>query len=154
MLNIRKIFLSLCLSFLATGAMGQELVNPPPAPPKKPSATVHINETQYALILGGSSGTGVLTFQNKDYPFKLSGMTLGANVGIVKTSATGEVFDLVDISKFPGTYSRIESGITLGLGVAGTVLKNENGVLMNLTSTVEGIQINLSGGGVKVEFER
>ena len=44
--------------------------------PKKPSGTVSINETQFALIVGGSTGGGVLTYQGKKYPFKISGMSL------------------------------------------------------------------------------
>ena len=122
--------------------------------PKAPSGTVSINETQFALIVGGSTGGGVLTYQGKQYPFKIEGMSLGANVGISKLSASGEVYDLTDLSKFPGTFSKLESSITLGGGVGGTVLKNQNGVIMRLTSTSEGLQLNLSASGVTVKFDK
>lgn len=121
--------------------------------PKKPSATVRIDETQFALIFGGSAGKGVLTYQGKEYPFKIGGLSLGVNIGISKVSATGEVYDLNDISQFPGIFTKVESGITLGGGVGGTILKNENGVIMRLSSTSEGIQLNLSTSGVRVKFE-
>ncbi len=122
--------------------------------PKKPSGTVSINETQFALIIGGSTGGGVLTYQGKKYPFKIGGMSLGANVGVSKLSASGEVYDLSNISKFPGTFTKLESSITLGGGVGGTVLKNENGVIMRLTSTSEGLQLNLSASGVTVKLDK
>ena len=154
MLQIRRILISFALALIATGASAQEAGSIPPPPPKKAVATVSISETQYALILGGSSGTGILTYKNKDYPFKLSGLSLGANIGVSKMSAKGEVFDMPDISKFTGTYSNMESGITLGVGGAGSVLKNEHGVMMNLTSSTEGVQLNLSAGGVKVEWAK
>lgn len=121
--------------------------------PKKPSATVSIDETQFALIFGGSTGKGVLTYQGKDYPFKIGGLSLGANIGISKVSANGEVYDLNDISQFPGIFTKVEGGITLGGGVGGTILKNENGVIMRLSSTSEGLQLNLSTSGVNVKFE-
>ena len=149
MMSIRKIvsFLILSLGMLSFGVSAADA-------PKVPSGTVSINETQFALIVGGSTGGGVLTYQGKQHPFKISGMSLGANVGISKLSATGDVYDLTDLSKFPGTFTKLESSITLGGGVGGTILKNENGVIMRLTSTSEGIQLNLSASGVTVKFDK
>lgn len=149
MINIRKVLsaLVLGLSILSFGVSASDA-------PKKPSGTVSINETQFALILGGSTGGGVLTYQGKKYPFKIGGMSLGANVGVSKLSATGEVYDLKDPSKFPGTFTKLESSITLGGGVGGTILRNENGVIMRLTSTSEGLQFNLSASGVTVRFDK
>ncbi len=149
MINIRKV-LSLLILGLAIFSFGVSAADAP----KKPSGTVSINETQFALIIGGSTGGGVLTYQGKKYPFKIGGMSLGANVGASKLAASGEVYDLTDVSKFPGTFTKLESSITLGGGVGGTVLKNENGVIMRLTSTSEGLQLNLSASGVTVKFDK
>src|SRR5574343_590820 len=144
--SIRKFFSVLLLgfAFLASAAYAADT-------PKQPAGTVNITETQFALIVGGSRGSGVLTYQGKTYPFKISGMSVGANVGISKVSLAGEVYDMSDISKFSGTFTKLESSITLGGGVGGTVLKNQNGVIMRLTSTSEGVQLNLSSSGVTVK---
>jgi len=149
MTSIRKIlsFLILGLAIFSFGASAADA-------PKKPSGTVSINETQFALIIGGTTGGGVLTYQGKQYPFKLSGMSLGANVGVSKLSASGEVYDLSDISKFSGTFTKLESSITLGGGVGGTILRNENGVIMRLSSTSQGLQLNLSASGVTVKLDK
>lgn len=121
---------------------------------KKPSGTVTIDETQFAFILGGSAGGGVLTFQGKQYPFKIGGLTAGVNVGISKMSAAGEVYDLKDIAKFPGTYTKLDVGIALGGGVGGLQLKNENGVIMRLESRTQGLQLNVgSASGIKVTMK-
>ena len=149
MTSFRK-FLSLLILGLAVFSFGAGAADVP----KKPSGTVSINETQFALIIGGSTGGGVLTYQGKKYPFKIGGMSLGANVGASKLAATGEVYDLTDVSKFPGTFTKLESSITLGGGVGGTILKNENGVIMRLTSTSEGLQFNLSASGVTVKLDK
>jgi len=149
MTSFRK-FLSLLILGLAVFSFGAGAADAP----KKPSGTVSINETQFALIIGGSTGGGVLTYQGKKYPFKIGGMSLGANVGASKLAATGEVYDLTDVSKFPGTFTKLESSITLGGGVGGTILKNENGVIMRLTSTSEGLQFNLSASGVTVKLDK
>ncbi len=149
MFNIRKIFCSLALGLVvvANGASAADT-------PKVPSGTVRFNEMQYAVILGGGEGEGVLTYKNKDYPFKISGASLGLNVGVSKVSASGEVYDLDDISKFDGMYNSYESGIAFGAGVGGNVMKNENGVIMRVKSTSEGFQLNLSAAGMKVELKK
>lgn len=119
----------------------------------KPSGTVTINETQFGFILGGSVGGGELTYQGKKYPFKIGGISVGANFGVSKLSAVGEVFNLTDISKFPGTYAKLDSNVSVGGGVGGMVMRNEHGVVMSLTSTQEGLQFNMSANGVSVKME-
>lgn len=121
---------------------------------RKLSGTVVIDETQFAFIVGGSVGGGTLTFQGKDYPFKIGGLTAGANVGISKMSAAGEVYELKEIAKFPGTYTQLDASITLGGGVGGLQLKNENGVIMRLESRTQGLQLNVgSASGIKVTMQ-
>ena len=149
MKNIRKTvgFVVLATTLLAGGlALAADA--------KKPSGTVSISETQFAFILGGTRGGGTLTFHGKEYPFKIGGITAGANVGISKMSAAGEVYDLEDISKFPGTYTKLDVGITLGGGIGGLRLKNENGVIMRLESRTKGLQLNVgSSSGITVTME-
>lgn len=146
--TIRQVFsvLFLGLALVGIGAYAADA-------PKVPSGSVNITETQFALIVGGSRGNGVLNYQGKAYPFKISGMSLGANVGVSKVSLAGEVYDMPDPSKFSGTFTKLESSITLGGGVGGTILKNQNGVIMRLTSTSEGVQLNLSSSGVTVKLD-
>jgi hypothetical protein len=120
---------------------------------KKPVGTVTIQETQFGLIVGGSTGGGTLTFEGKEYPFKLGGLSLGANVGISKMSAKGEVYDMKNISQFPGTYTKLDATIALGGGMGGLRLKNENGVIMRLESRTKGLQLNIGMSGVTVTME-
>ncbi|MCB1777296.1 MAG: DUF1134 domain-containing protein [Candidatus Competibacteraceae bacterium] len=150
MKNIRKITGTVMLSalFLAGGlALAADET-------KEQSGTVTIDETQFAIILGGSIGGGVLTFHGKEHPFKIGGLTAGVNVGVSKMNATGEVYDLKDISEFPGIYTKLDMGVALGGGVGGLRLKNENGVIMRLESRTQGLQLNVgSASGVNVTME-
>jgi hypothetical protein len=121
---------------------------------KTPDGTVAIDETQVAVIFGGSWGGGKLTTGGKTYDFKINGLTAGANVGASKMSAAGEVYDLKDVAKFPGTYTKFDASATLGGGVGALYLKNENGVVMKLNSRTQGLQLNLaSANGVKVTMK-
>jgi hypothetical protein len=119
---------------------------------KPPSGTVEINETQFALILGGSVGGGVLHFKGKSYPFKTSGLKVGG-IGVAKVAAVGEVYDLKRVSDFPGTYVKGSVGFALGGGVGGLILKNEHGVVMRLESTLQGIALTLGVEGMTVKME-
>jgi hypothetical protein len=121
---------------------------------KAPDGTVSIDETQFALVIGGSTGGGKLMYQGKEYEFKLKGLTVGVNVGVTKMQAAGEVYDLPDISKFPGTYTKFDASATLGGGAGALYLKNENGVVMKLFSRNQGVQLNVgSASGVKVTLK-
>lgn len=123
-------------------------------PAKEPSGKVEIDETQFGLIVGGSTGGGTLTYRGKKYDFKIGGLSLGATIGAAKISAAGEVYDLNDISKFPGIYTKLDANVALGGGIGGVQMKNENGVIMRLESTTQGLQFNLGVSGVKVTMDK
>ena len=146
--SIKKILTSLCIgtALLVGGVASAQNA-------KAPSGSVVINETQFGFIIGGSVGGGELSYQGKTYKFKIGGMSLGANIGVSKVSATGEVYELKDISKFPGTYVSLDGTVALGGGVGGMKLKNEHGVIMRLQATTQGLQLNASSSGVTVKME-
>jgi hypothetical protein len=77
-------------------------------------------------------------------------LSLGANVGVSKMSAKGEVYDMKKVSQFPGTYTKLEATVALGGGMGGLQLKNENGVIMRLESRTKGLQLNIGISGVTV----
>lgn len=117
-----------------------------------PSGTIEIDETQFGLIIGGSEGKGTLNYQGAEYFFKTSGIKVGG-IGVAKISAAGEVYNLFDLSQFPGTYVAGDYGIALGGGAGGVVLKNENGVLLKLHSTMEGVDLNVGVSGITIKLE-
>ena len=119
---------------------------------KLPSGTLTIEEEQMSLIIGGSFGHGLLKYEGGEYPFKASGLKVGS-VGVSKISAVGAVYDLYDLSKFPGTYVAGDYGITLGGGVGGMVMKNEHNVYINIKSTSEGIALQLGSSGLTIKLE-
>jgi hypothetical protein len=119
---------------------------------KQPSGTVEINETQFGFIIGGSVGGGTLYFKGKEYPFETSGLAVGG-IGIAKVAAVGEVYNLTSVSQFPGTYVKGKAGFALGGGVGGLILKNENGVVLRLKSTLKGVALTLGAEGMTVKME-
>ena len=120
----------------------------------KYDGSVSIDATQFALIFGGSTGGGKLTFQGKTYDFKISGLTAGINVGVTKVEGNGFVYDLKDVSKFPGTYTAFSVSGAAGGGAGTLHLKNQNGVIMTIGTTSKGLQLNAgSASGVTVKMK-
>ena len=117
-----------------------------------PSATVSIESTSVAIGIGVQWGDGVLTFQGKEYKFKIDGLSV-IDLGVSKISASGEVFDLKDVSQFAGTYTAAEAGIAIGGGVGAQTMKNQNGVVMKLKSTKSGIKLKLAPEGVTIKMK-
>lgn len=145
------------LTVFATALMAITMVAVTPLraeTPRKPVGQVTIDETQFGFIIGGSVGGGELTFDGKKHSFQIGGLSLGANVGVSRMSARGEVYELKDLSQFPGTYVKLDGNIALGGGVGGMTLKNQNGVILRLEGTTQGIQFNIGASGVTVFFDK
>jgi hypothetical protein len=119
---------------------------------KQPVGQVSIDETQFGFIVGGSVGRGVLTYEGKEHPFKLEGVSLGANIGVSKLSAVGDVFDMTSLEQFEGIYAKVTGSLTLGGGKGVMMLQNQNGVTMQLKGTTQGIELNVGSSGVTVRF--
>ena len=118
----------------------------------KPAGTVSIETKAVAVGVGFSWGEGVLKLQGKEYPFKIKGLSV-VDIGISSISAQGEVYHLAKMSDFAGTFSAAEAGIAVGGGTGAQIMKNQNGVVMKLTSKKAGVQLKLAPEGLKVEMK-
>jgi len=119
-----------------------------------PDAQITISETQFGFVIGGSVGEGELIVDGKKRPFKIGGLSLGANVGISQISASGDVYEMKKVEDFPGNYVRVGGNVTLGKGVGGMTLKNEQGVMLQLNGSTEGLQFDVGASGVNIYFPK
>ena len=102
-----------------------------------------------AVGIGWSWGKGTLTYQGKKYPVKVEGLSVG-ELGVTRASARGEVFDLKKLADFDGTYTAGGAGATVGGGAGATIMRNQNGVVIEMTSTTQGASLKLAAQGLKV----
>jgi len=116
---------------------------------KKPDATIELSEGRVAAGIGFSWGGGTLTYQGKTYSVKVEGLSVG-EIGIVRATARGEVFDLKRVEDFPGNYTAASAGATVGGGVSTAIMRNQNGVEIRLTSTTQGANLKLAASGIKL----
>ena len=75
------------------------------------------------------------------------------SVGATKINANGSVYHLKSLADFDGTYSSVEAGATAGGGGSVLAMQNQNGVVVHLVSTSQGVKLTLGAGGVKMEVK-
>jgi hypothetical protein len=121
-----------------------------------PDATLRLSGGSFAAGIGFSWGSGTLTYKGKNYPVKVKGLSVG-KVGITSSSAYGEVFNLKHLQDFNGHYNVGAAGtrgVTLGAGKSGTLMTNQAGVIVRISSAEKGVNVNATGSGVDMQIQR
>lgn len=118
----------------------------------KPSGTVTIESKSVALGIGVSWGDGKLSYKGKTHSFSVKGLSV-VDLGVSKVSARGKVYHLNKLEDFAGSFAAAEAGAVVGGGMSAVVLKNQNGVVLELTSTQTGVKLTLAGEGLDVKLK-
>ena len=120
----------------------------------KPDATITFSGGSVAAGIGWSWGSGTLTYQGKQYPFSVQGLSVGGTVGGASVTGSGNVYGLKSLDDFNGNYTAATAGITVGGGAAGTAMQNQKGVVIKVVVTTAGLTVNLATAGVKFELKK
>jgi hypothetical protein len=113
------------------------------------TGTVRLTEGSVAAGIGFSWGKGTLTYAGKAYPVKVEGLSVG-EVGVTRATAVGTVSNLKKLSDFSGTYVAVGAGATAAGGAGVTVMRNENGVVIEMQSTAQGADLKVGVDGVRL----
>lgn len=143
----------LVLAMLTAGVAGPQLAraqNAAAAP--APDATFSLKGGSVAAGVGYVWGSGTLDFAGAPHKVKVSGLSI-LDVGAAKITASGSVYNLKKIADFDGTYTTFAAGATIAGGGGVAYLRNQNGVVIRLDSTTEGLRFNLSASGVTLKVE-
>jgi hypothetical protein len=116
-------------------------------------ATIELTQGQVGLGIGYSWGEGVLKYNGKKYPVKVTGLSV-IDVGITKASAKGQVFGLKNLEDFDGIYTSATAEGTVGGGAGATAMKNQNGVVIHLITTTKGVNVKLAPSGVELKLKK
>jgi hypothetical protein len=110
------------------------------------SGQVRVKIMKAGLLVGGGAGKGVLTYRGRNYPFRVSGLSLGVTVGASFGRLEGWASGIREISDFAGTYNSVGGGAALAGGINGAQLRNDKGVTMVLQGPKAGLEFaaNLS----------
>ena len=107
---------------------------------------VRLRLVKAALMVGAGGGSGVLTYRGRDYPFRVSGLSLGVAAGASVSRLEGWASGIKEVGDFAGTYSSIGGGGAFVGGAGGVQLGNEKGVKLALQGPRAGMEFagNLS----------
>jgi len=119
---------------------------PAPTHGQVPDGTLKITSRMVAPGIGLSWGEGVLTYNGRDYPFtfKATGLFRDVDTKIAAAELSGQVFDLKKPEDFGGNYQKVEMQTSESGSTSRATMKNQNGVVVNLASTINGRKFNLA----------
>jgi hypothetical protein len=119
----------------------------------QPSGKISLFVTSVAAGVGAQWGRGTLTLNNgKHYEFTVQGVEIGG-VGFSDARAEGQVYNLRDLADFNGVYVAAEANATIGDGPGARTMRNEHGVVINLSSAQQGVKLTLAGEGVRIALK-
>jgi len=116
------------------------------------SGLVTLNMKSVALGVGGSWGDGVLTYQGRNYPFSISGLSL-VDVGISNYTGAGKVYDLSSPANLAGNYAAGQATFAVAGGDSAMSMKNQNGVsivILKNDGQESGTQFSIGPAGMKI----
>ena len=114
---------------------------------------VRVKFVKAGVMVGAGGGSGVLTYRGRDYPFRVSGLSLGLTAGASVSRLEGWASGIRQMSDFAGTYSAVGAGGSLVGGVGGVHLRNERGVTIALQGPKAGMEFAANISGIKISLK-
>jgi hypothetical protein len=114
-----------------------------------PDATLTVHTVSIAAGVGSSWGGGMVTFQGQAYPCRIDGLSIGEG-GISSADASGHVYHLTHIEDFSGHDLAVSAGALLAGGGDVATLRNQHGVVIDLTATSQGAKMMRAVQGVTI----
>jgi len=118
-----------------------------------PDATADFEGKQLRLIAGGAKGKGVLHYKGKDYPFTMSGVSVGG-IGYTEAHGTANIYFLKSLEDFPGTYQGIGAGAAAGPSKGANTFQSMKEVVITTKSKGEGAALNLGVSSVTITLDK
>jgi hypothetical protein len=116
------------------------------------SGGISISVFKGGWIIGGSGGSGVLTFHGRRYPLSIGGVSVGFVFGGSKADLHGRVSNIRSPYDVAGVYGAAGVGAAIGLGGRAIVLSNDKGAVLELTGRQIGLIADLDLSGLAISI--
>ena len=117
------------------------------------SGIVTLTVYKAGWILGGSAGSGTLTFHGRHYRLGVGGIDYGLVFGGSKTVLHGRVSHIRRASDVAGVYGAAGAGLAIVRGVRGIVLTNQKGAVLELSGRQVGLMANADLSGLALTIK-
>ena len=102
------------------------------------------------IVIGGSAGSGTLTFHGRQYPLGIGGLSYGFTFGASETHFRGTVSNIRGPGDVAGVYAAGNVGAALGRGAQAIVLTNQHGAVLELTGNSVGAIVSADLNGLVI----
>jgi hypothetical protein len=143
----RFIRVSACAAFAAIMSSATSMAA------ETPDGTISFHGGGVAFIAGVHWGSGTLRYHGRDYPLKVSGLSVG-EVGANNYHASGVVYHLNKVSDIEGTYAAGEAAATVGGGAGALSMQNGAGVVIDAHSSSAGLDLKLGPSGLTIQLKK
>jgi hypothetical protein len=105
------------------------------------SGRIHLRIVKAGFVIGGSGGSGTLTFHGRQYPLSIGGISYGFTFGASETNFYGA-----------GVYGQGGVGAAVGRGAQAVVLTNQNGAILTLSGRQAGLIVSADLSGLALSM--
>jgi len=116
------------------------------------SGIIRISVLKAGWFIGGSGGSGTLTFHGRQYPLAIGGLSAGLVFGASQTYFVGVVSNIFRPSDVEGVYGAAGAGAAIGAGAGAIVLTNQNGAVLSMSGRQFGLIANVDLSGLAVSL--
>ena len=102
------------------------------------------------IVIGGSAGSGTLSFHGKRYALGIGGLSYGFTFGASETRFRGTVSNIRGPSDVSGVYAAGNVGAAVGRGAQAIVLTNQKGAVLTLTGSSVGAIVSADLNGLVI----
>ena len=114
------------------------------------SGSISFNIVKAGIVIGGSAGSGTLTFHGRQYPLGIGGLSYGFTFGASETHFRGTVSNIRGPGDVTGVYAAGNVGAALGRGAQAIVLTNQHGAVLELTGNSVGAIVSADLNGLVI----
>jgi hypothetical protein len=114
------------------------------------SGSIRFSVYKAGWFIGGSGGSGTLTFHGRHYPVSIGGLSAGFVFGASKTYFHGTVSHIRGPHDVSGVYGAGGAGAAVIHGVRAIVLTNEKGAVLHLSGRQVGLMANVDLSGLAI----
>ncbi len=114
------------------------------------SGTISFSVIKAGFVIGGSGGSGTLTFHGRSYRLSIGGISYGFTFGASETRFHGTVSHINRASDVSGVYAAGNVGAAIGRGAQAIVLTNQNGAVLALTGRSIGAIVSADLNGLAI----
>jgi hypothetical protein len=114
------------------------------------SGSISFRVLKAGFIVGGSGGSGTLTFHGRRYPVSIGGLSYGFTFGASETRFHGTVSNIFRASDVAGVYAAGNVGAAVGRGAQAIVLTNQNGAVLAISGRQSGLIVAADLNGLAI----